>query len=316
MTLKEKIKALAAECGYNACGIAGLEPFEDYRAALQDRIHRFPEAAELYRELEGRVDPRAVAPWAGSIVVCVRRYGKYAVPEELVGHIGRNYLCDRRIKACPDHSMPKKMKAGLVGMGARVKTGGVPGRAAAVRAGVAGFGRNNFVYAEGCGSWINIESWLIDAELEPDLPSPPAPCPDGCQACRKACPTGALQAPYVMRQDRCIAYLTFEAPEPVAPELWGKMGSWVYGCDVCQQVCPLNQGKWARQESTPWLDEVLDRLTPAALAGMDQDTYEKIVYPLFGYIPKDNLARWQANARRAVEAGSGQPHPGSPNPPA
>jgi epoxyqueuosine reductase len=300
---KAQIKALAIELGYAACGVAGVEPFEDYRAALQDRIKRFPEAAELYRELEGRVDPRAVAPWAKSIVVCVRRYGKYAIPGELVGHIGRNYLCDRRIKACPDHTMPGKMKAGLVRLGARVKTGGVPGRAAAVRAGVAGFGRNSFVYAGGCGSWVNIESWMINAELEPDLPAPPAPCPEGCQACRNACPTGALQEPYIMRQDRCTAYLTFEAPEPVAPELWGKMGKWVYGCDVCQQVCPLNKGTWERRDSTPWLDEVLDHLTPAALAVMDQDTYEKVVHPLFGYIPKDNLARWQANARRAVAAG-------------
>jgi epoxyqueuosine reductase len=194
VTLKQQIKAIASHIGYAACGIAGVEPFEDYRAALQERIRRFPEAASLYRELEGRIDPRGVAPWAGSIVVCVRRYGKYAVPEELLGHIGRHYLCDRRIKACPDSTMPKRMKQGLANLGLRVKTGGVPSRAAAVRAGVAGFGRNGFVYAAGCGSWINIESWLIDAVLEPDPPASPAPCPEGCRACRKACPTGPCRS--------------------------------------------------------------------------------------------------------------------------
>jgi epoxyqueuosine reductase len=303
VTIKTQIKALAAEVGYAACGIAGTQPFEDYRAALQDRITRFPEAAELYRELEGRVEPRAVAPWARSIVVCVRHYGKYAIPDRLVGLIARNYLCDRRIKACPDNGMPGSMKAGLKRLGLRVKTGGVPGRAAAVRAGVAGFGRNNFAYADGCGSWINIESWMVDAEMEADTPAAPAPCPEGCRACIKACPTGALCEPYVMRQDRCTAYLTFEAPEPIAPELWEKMGKWIYGCDVCQQACPMNKGKWERREPTPWLDEVLDQLTPEALAAMDQETYRKVVFPLFSYISEDNLARWHANARRAVEAG-------------
>lgn len=306
MTLKEQIKALAAEAGYVACGIAGTEPFEDYRAALQDRMRRFPEAAELYRELEGRVDPRAVAPWARSIVVCIRHYGKYALPEKLVGHIARNYLCDRRSKACPDAIMPRKMKTGLAGMGLRVKTGGVPGRAAAVRAGVAGFGRNGFAYAAGYGSWINIESWMIDAEVEPDTPAPPAPCPEGCRACRQACPTGALQEPYMMRQDRCVAFLTFEAPEPIEPALWAKMNGWVYGCDVCQQVCPMNQGKWQPRETMPWLDDVADLLTPEALAAMDQETYSKVVFPLLGYIPEDNLARWHRNAKRAAEAGRGK----------
>jgi epoxyqueuosine reductase len=302
VTLKAQIKALAAEVGYAACGIAGTQPFEDYRAALQDRIRRFPEAAELYRELEGRVEPQAIAPWAKSIVVCVRHYGKYAIPEALVGSIARNYLGDRRIKACPDNGMPKSMKAGLKHLGLRVRTGGVPGRAAAVRAGVARFGRNSFVYAEGCGSWINIESWMVDAEMEADMPAGPAPCPEGCRACLQACPTGALQEPYVMRQDRCTAYLTFEAPEPIDPELWKKMGKWIYGCDMCQQVCPMNKGKWERREPTPWLDEVLDHLTPEALATMDQETYLRVIHPLFSYISKDNLARWQANARRAVEA--------------
>lgn len=300
MTLKDQIKQLAAEVGYVACGITGAEPFEDYRAALQERIRCFPEAADLYRELEGRIDPRQGSPWTQSIVVCIRRYGKYAVPEHLLGHLARHYLCDRRIAACPDTAMPKRMKAGLVQLGLRVKVGGVPCRAAAMRAGVARIGRNTFAYAEGCGSWINIEAWKIDARLEPDAPSGAAPCPAGCQACRMACPTGALQGPYVMRQDRCTAYLTFEAPEPVAPELWARMGPWVYGCDACQQACPMNRGAWERREPTPWLDEVAEMLTPAALATMDQETYLKVVYPLFNYIPKDKLARWHANARRAL----------------
>jgi hypothetical protein len=68
----------------------------------------------------------------------------------------------------------------------------------------------------------------------------------------------------------------------------------------------MNRGKWEQREPTPWLDEVVDLLTPAALAAMDQGTYEKVVYPLFSYIPKDQLARWHRNARRALEAGAAE----------
>ena len=64
----------------------------------------------------------------------------------------------------------------------------------------------------------------------------------------------------------------------------------------------MNRGKWQPREPTPWLDEVVDLLTPEALAKMDQETYQKVVLPLFNYIPEDNLARWQANAKRAVDS--------------
>ena len=80
----------------------------------------------------------------------------------------------------------------------------------------------------------------------------------------------------------------------------GKMDGWVYGCDACQQACPMNRGKWQPREPMPWLDDVSDLLTPEALATMDEETYRKVVFPLFNYIPEDNLARWHANAKRAV----------------
>lgn len=299
MTLKDQIKSLAADAGYHACGIAGVAPFEEFLANLRSHALRFPESADLCLKLERRAAPLGMTPWARAIVVCVRRYGKYAFPESLAAHIGRNYLCDRRIPACPDTAMPKRMKEGLKGLGLRVRTGGVPSREAAVRAGIVRIGKNGFAYAEGAGSWINIEAWMIDAEVEPDVPNTTTPCPEGCTACLDACRTKALVEPYIMRMHHCIAYLTYEAPEPIPADLAGRMGPWIYGCDDCQTACPLNHGAWSREEPTPWLDEVADKLTPEALVNMDQDTYSRIVHPLFDYIPLDNLARWQGNARRA-----------------
>lgn len=302
-SLAGRIRELARRVGYAACGITTADPFPEYERALADRILRFPEAADLYRGLLGRVDPRRTASWARSIVVCVRAYGKYRMPAALEGLIGRNYLFDRRTAACPDHVMPANMTAGLKELGLRLKRGGVPERRAGARAGVTRFGKNTFAYADGCGSWINIESWRVDADLPAGEPTLDPPCPQGCRACMDACPTGAIVEPFVMRCDRCIAHLTYGAPEPVAPELWQRMGTWIYGCDACQLACPLNRHAWRGGEEAPWLEEVVPLLRAEALAEMDQATYESVVHPLFRYIPLDGAERWRRNARRSREAG-------------
>ena len=78
------------------------------------------------------------------------------------------------------------------------------------------------------------------------------------------------------------------------------MGQWVYGCDVCQLVCPLNQHKWQNLERAYWLEKAAPHLRPDALAQMSNATYHDIVHPLFFYIPKDDIARWHRNARRAA----------------
>ena len=295
------VKALARDVGYVDCGICGVEPFAEDRAALAERMARFPDAAHLYEGMTARCDPTATAPWARALVVCVRWYGKYRLPPGLDGIIGKNYLGDRRIAPCPDHTMPSRMKAGLRDLGLRAKRISLPDRWAGVRAGVVRLGRNCFAYAGDHGSWINLESWAVDAELPHDEPTPEPPCPEGCRACLQACPTKALVEPFCMRMDRCIPWLTYRAPEPVAPALWDAMGGWIYGCDVCQDVCPLNQGAWRELEPAPWLEEAADSLTPEALAQMDQQTYEAVVHPLFWYIPTDRLDRWHRNARRALE---------------
>ena len=305
MSLESQIRDLAHSIGYAGCRFTSAEPFEDYRRALEDRQRQFPEAAGLYAAMRGRADPRGSAPWARSIIVAVRDYGKYRLPPGLAGHIGRNYLADRRIAACPDAAMPKRMKEGLIALGLRVKMGGVPCRAAAARCGLVRIGRNGFAYTREHGSWINVEAWRVDAELVPD-PSDPEPlCPPGCRACQAACPTAAIVEPYVMRMDRCVAYLTYGAPGPIDAELESKMGGWIYGCDACQEACPLNVGKWRDEEPAPWLEAVAGRLTPEALATMDEAAYREFVHPLLWYLPDtpEGLARWHANARRACRRG-------------
>lgn len=296
-----KIKNLAREIGYTACGITNAEPFKEFESAIKERIDRFPEAAHLYAPMKKRIDPRLSTPWAKSIVVCARWYGKYKIPKGLTGYIGRNYLCDRRNILSDDYDMPKKMKKGLIQMGLKIRGGGVPDRWAGARAGITRFGKNCFAYSQH-GSWINIETWLIDKELPADKPTPETACPENCRKCIDACPTKALVEPFVMRMDRCIAYLTYESPPPIQPELWKKMEKWIYGCDICQKVCPLNHNTWKPLKKISWLEEAASFLKPEALANMDEETYRSVVHPAFWYIPIKNIDRWHKNAKRALQS--------------
>ncbi len=302
--LKEKIKEYARRCGFAACGITAADGFPEYPAALDRLVKEFPETEKLYSPMYGRAGLKERFPWARSIIVCVRSYGKYKIPQEAKGHIGRNYLFDCRVPENPDYRMVKDFSQWLKDAGMKVRKGGVPDRLAAQRAGVASIGKNNFAYAAGFGSWINVVTWTVDAEIEPDRPSEGSPCPPGCRKCIEACPAGALVRPYTMRMDRCIAYLTYQAPLPLDGQLEKKMGGWVYGCDACQEACPLNNGAWKEKESLPYLEKISCLLTPQALSVMDEKTYREIVHPLFYYIPEEDIERWHANAKRALRNSS------------
>lgn len=301
--LAEKIKQLALVSGYADCGIIAAKPFTEFRQALLRRMEEFPDAAHHYESMLVRTDPCKRSPWARSIIVCVFHYGKYEVPGILEGRIGKNYLFDRRFRGCSDSVVPQRFREGLKNLGLRVKKGSVPDRWAGARAGVTRFGKNNFAYSETFGSWINVEPWLVDADLKPDEPALSTPCPKDCNACFSACPTGALRGPFSMRMDRCIAYLSYNAELPIDPELEEQMGGWIYGCDVCQDVCPMNKGKWENRGPAPWLTKYLERLSPEALSRMDLQTYRKTVHALFWYISDDDegLKRWRRNAKRSLK---------------
>lgn len=301
MCLEKEIKEYAEKNGFVGCGILRVENFFEYRDALDNLINEFPETEPLYKPMYNRALIKERFPWAKSIIVCLRYYGKYQIPEQLKGYIARNYLFDCRVPQNPDYPIVKTFTEWLRSKGMKVRKGGVPDRLAAYKAGLVSIGKNSFAYAGRYGSWINIITYLVDAEIESDNNPFNSPCTSECKKCIDACPTGAIVKPYVVRMDRCIAYLTYGAPLPLKKEIEEKMGRWIYGCDICQEVCPLNQGKWEGKEKLPYLEEITELLTPKALVCMDMKTYKEIIYPLFYYIPSDNIERWHRNAERALK---------------
>jgi epoxyqueuosine reductase len=195
-------------------------------------------------------------------------------------------------------------------------TGPVAERIFAKHAGLGWLGKNTLLLNEVLGSWLFLGVIFTSLDLAPSLRSAETPPPDLCGNCRQcldACPTGALVEPYLMDARRCISYLTIELRGSIPDEFREPMGWQVYGCDICQDVCPFNRSAPAstlpafqpRQEST---GESMLRPSLEWLAGMNEEKFREVFR---GSAVK--RTKWAGLVRNAcVALGNSRVQPGTP----
>jgi epoxyqueuosine reductase len=242
--LTASVKARAVELGFDRVAIGPADP-PDHGNAFRRWIEAGHAATMSYmeRRAEERLDPQRVLPGARSVVcVALNYYQGDPPPDASWGPVaryawGRDYheVMAPRLAELDRHLT----EAGRAQSRAYVDTGPVLERDLAARAGLGWIGKNTMLLHPALGSWFFIGIVLTDAELLHDTPMPDR-C-GSCTACLDACPTHAFPAPYTLDARRCISYLTIEHRGEIGPELAGELGSWQFGCDVCQRVCPWNR---------------------------------------------------------------------------
>jgi epoxyqueuosine reductase len=310
MSLTSDIKDQALDLGYSAVGITTADDFTEHIQEVHSRGAAYDFFLNGPRDFMKGARPRAAMPSARSIIVLVWDYAQKAFPGTLLDKIGRIYL-GRCYNPPPDRingARFRLMEDYLKARGCTVGAGFmVPERRAAARAGVAQFGRNNFAYARGIGSFIVISALVVDQELEYDAPAEAVSCPNDCTRCMDACPTRALTAPFRLEPRRCLGFSHWWTQEgrpgvssSIAPEIRAATGIRVHGCDLCQEACPRNAAKVQGSfPPDPFLEALAGRFSLPALLEMTDAFHAGTVQPImYNYIKEKKY--FQRNAAVAL----------------
>lgn len=257
--LRDEIKRLALAAGFDLVGIASAKHTAEHRffpewiASGRAGQMRYLEACDQQGELK-RASLANSAPWARSVVVCAMNYNTEQPYSTHAGSATQGWISRYAFLQHDYHDvlLPKLrgLESQLVALCADagqakprtwcyVDTGPVIERIFAKYAGIGWVAKNTCVINQRLGSWLFLGVMLTSLELEPDLP-PPDRC-GSCTRCLDACPTDAFPAPYQLDATKCISYLNIEQRGPITEELRPSIGRQVFGCDICQDVCPWNR---------------------------------------------------------------------------
>jgi epoxyqueuosine reductase len=279
--LTAEVRRCARELGFQKVGVVRAEPLTEERARLEEWLARGLHASMgwMGRDVARRTDPRELLPGARSVVAVALNYytphehardpaagkiSRYAWGDDYHDVLGEklNRLLTHVAEAAP-------------GVRGKVCVDAQPtmDKAWAVRAGLGWIGKHTNLITRDHGSWVFLGELLLDAELEYDGAREDDHC-GTCTLCIEACPTGAIAEPYVVDSNLCISHATIELRDAeLPPAVAENLDGWLYGCDVCQDVCPWN--RFEQPSDEPRFEPRPGAVAPALeeVANLSHDDY-------------------------------------------
>lgn len=276
----ERLKAKAHELGFLACGVAKAGFLEEEAPRLERwlREGRHGTMGYMERNFDLRLDPRKLVPGARSVISLAYNYhtsqrqGDPEAPKLSTYAFGRDYhkVVKKRLK--PLMAWMRET-FGEVDMRCFVDSAPVLEKAWAQRSGIGWVGKHSNILRQGVGSYFFLCELITDLELQEDHP-----VTDHCGTCRRcidACPTEAI-TPYGVDGSRCISYLTIELKDAIPEQFRGHLDQRVFGCDICQEVCPWNRFSAPHQEPEFAPKPELLALTADEWHGMTEVVFERL----------------------------------------
>ncbi len=271
MTTSEKhsalIKSIAKGLGFSFCGISKAEFLEEEAPRLEQWLKQGYHGKMQYMEnhFDKRLDPTLLVPGARSVIsLLYNYYPKEELRKESAFKIARyaygedyHFVIRDKLKALTDSI---REAVGDVHGRAFVDSAPVMERAWAKRAGVGWIGKNSLLLNRDMGSYFFVAELIVDLDLAYD--GPVKDYCGTCTACMDACPTDAIPEAGVVDGSKCISYFTIELKEEIPQEVKGRFENWIFGCDICQEVCPWNRfakpHDEPRFEPSPGMEEMTD----------------------------------------------------------
>jgi epoxyqueuosine reductase len=280
-TLEERLKGQAHALSFELAGIAPAAPADCFDR-LRDWLDRgfAGEMGYMARHAEARRHPAAVLPEVRSVVMVGMSYtpeahGLQPISLGLIARYARG-LDYHDVLRQRLNQLLEWVQGEAPGCRGRVVVDTAPllERDFARRAGLGWFGKNTMLIDKWQGSYFFLGALLLDLELAPDPPHEASHC-GTCTACLDACPTGAFVEPGLLDSRRCLSYLTIELKGPVPKEMRPAMTEWLFGCDVCQEVCPWNRKAPPGREAALQPRPDLVGLDPLELMAMSEDEFRR-----------------------------------------
>jgi len=275
------VKSFAAETGFSYCGISAVCTLDDEARALEQWLQQGRHGVMHYMEnhFDKRIDPAKLVEGARSVITLMYNYyperhipedGKYKISKYAYG-MDYHYVIKEKL-----HIMVQSMQQQFGNFHARIFTDSAPvmEKAWAVRSGIGWQGKNTNIINRYSGSFFFLAVIICDLDLAAD-----GPIKDycgTCTACLDACPTQAL-TPYTLDATKCISYLTIELRNAEIPDTFaGKMDGWIFGCDICQDVCPWNRFSKPHRETRFEPDQPLMTMTDDLWEALNEELFRAL----------------------------------------